>query len=187
MTSAFREGSESGCGGNADQLSLRTQILTALIALTMVPLVIVAYQGYHCGREAVREYALNHVSTVLSLKLTQTRTAMQTAEGELRILADQLSHIPAMSQDLRKRMLKGLLDQREAYQSLLLLNPDKAEEFGIDRGGKRARHPLDQEFLSRLTSGNKELLVFSQDHLHDDHKLAVHIGVPIKCGGSDLS
>ena len=67
--------------------SLRNRIFVALTLLSLIPLIIVAYQGYHCGRMAVQSSLEQHVFSVAASRRAMIGRWLLERERDLAALA----------------------------------------------------------------------------------------------------
>lgn len=66
--------------------SLTRRVLTWMLAVSMLPLLIMAYQGYHCAGQALVEQSQQHLDSVLGTRLRLVEEWLVSRSREVRLL-----------------------------------------------------------------------------------------------------
>jgi signal transduction histidine kinase len=126
--------------------SLKTRILKWMTLIALGPLVLVAYQGYHCGRKAVIQSQKEHIrSVVLGRKQTLIEW-LEQRKKEINIL----SLMPQLCQLCSKGMMDSESDSQhcnlmnfvregdEAYRDIIVYDLNWREVLRSERSGSNA-------------------------------------------------
>lgn len=154
--------------------SLQNRILVAMTLLTLVPLLIMAYQGYHCARQSVIEAAYAHIDAVARTRTLRIHDWLEERRQDLAVLRDLL-HVSAKPphSPQNRRLLLAYHKNRPLYRSIVFLaaTPD------VQSRGPRASHPVSTAFLDRLDTS--QAVCFSPSHFHEGNQLTLHIGLRV--------
>ncbi|MCC6490842.1 MAG: sensor histidine kinase [Candidatus Hydrogenedentes bacterium] len=125
--------------------SMRTQILVSLVLIALVPLIILAVQGYHCAGEAVMELSNAHLTSVLNLRkelvqqwIEERREDVETQARKLALMTpanEDRSNAQASFQAEAEAMLDGHLHGSSEYVSWSVFLPDWTPRFTVARQG----------------------------------------------------
>ncbi|NOZ12340.1 MAG: HAMP domain-containing protein [Acidobacteria bacterium] len=69
------------------KLRIQHTILIWMIVLTIIPIAVVSFQGFHCARQALIETQNAHLQTVLSGKAAQVEQIMDVVRSDLHLLS----------------------------------------------------------------------------------------------------
>ena len=166
-------------------LGWRILIWMALVALG--PLVVMAYQGYHCARQAIVESKQEHLRSVLESKKTRIETWLREIEADMRFLAvapcvrtDCAAHTAAPGEDgpgEACNLLEHVRTRSAAYESLATYNRGWKILKQTRVEGTDEEHLLPLDFTSRLDEADG--MVLSSHHLLEDGTIDLHTGHPI--------
>lgn len=168
--------------------SLRSWVLLSLVLITLGPLAITAYQGYHCGRMAATDLMRLHLVSVV-----EARHATISDRLHRRIAGmERLARLPALLQGLQAweasqdqatvSSLEDLLASAqllgESYDSLTIFD---GAWHPITRTDGAPHSPEDLtggDFRSQLAQA--EGVYLDDVHRHDGGKAGSHIGCAIR-------
>lgn len=168
--------------------SLRTRILFALLLLSLVPALTIAYQGYHCGRMAVTDLMRLHVESVAESR--QTMIAEKLKEWTRTITT--LTHLPVMVQELSQdtrpagegpvKELEGVLEAvyglSDQYESIVILDQNWQVLASSSHGESKHSGFDDPEFRSGVAAAAG--VFFDSAHTHGLNEVGSHFGSPIR-------
>ncbi len=111
--------------------SLRRKILIWSLAIALVPLVVMAYQGYHCARQAIIESAEERLMAVAASRRAWTETWIQERLTDMAIVGqsrDCAALVTAESGHPSHHRVCSYLDtfrqRAEAYEAIALFDMD---------------------------------------------------------------
>jgi signal transduction histidine kinase len=96
--------------------TLRLRVLIALLLLSTAPLALVAFQGYHCGAEAIVSLAQNQLNAALAAGRLLVAQRMATHETELQLFVSRQD--PAFFATLTEDKLRSAMSQLPAASTL---------------------------------------------------------------------
>ncbi len=99
--------------------SLRWRLLVVMLVLVMVPLVIMAYQGYHCARMAIMDSVRDHLHIILHSRVRQLDAWVVNRKSEIGNLADAVRVADAGSGSARQ-IIQNFRRHNSCYRSLAL-------------------------------------------------------------------
>ncbi|MBX3179472.1 MAG: sensor histidine kinase [Candidatus Hydrogenedentes bacterium] len=170
--------------------SLRHRIFAALTLLSLIPLTIVAYQGYHCGRMAVHALLEQHVLSIAASRRAMIQLWLIERERDLAALAS----LPGLSSALEElqsgRREKAFSHWRETlnsiqgagseYESLALYGPEWTLLAAAEVDGDPGQTAVDAEFRDRAASAEK---VYSEpEGAADGREAMMRLSIPVRRG-----
>lgn len=166
--------------------NLRTRVLAACILISIAPLTIVAYQGYHCGRMAIMDLSRLHVLSVAEARHTMITTWLNERVDDISALVGLpfvVSEVEVLNEGRNAaaaQILEGVLRSQShggIYESLTIFDAD----WNILAESEPGLHP-DASFATptfREHVRNTQQVYFGETHIHDDHEVGVHVGSAI--------
>ncbi|MCC6487449.1 MAG: sensor histidine kinase [Candidatus Hydrogenedentes bacterium] len=168
--------------------SLQGRVLLTLLLLAMVPLLIVAFQGYHCAREAVYDLAQKHLVSVAKtreaiitewyaerVKDIKTIASLPGVIGE--IIQAESSGV-SESEELLKALLSNIQLQDSAFESLSIYTHDWQLIARADFGEHQSEDLLTERLTADLEAADG---VFMEEaHMHHSSDVGAHIGRAIQ-------
>lgn len=175
--------------------SLRHRIFAALTLLSLIPLTIVAYQGYHCGRMAVQALLEQHVVSVADSRRAMIQLWLTERERDLVALASQPGLAAPLDEFQTGRREKAISHGRETlnsiqragggFESLALYGPEWALLAAAGSAGDPGQSPRDAEFRDRTASAGK---VYSElESSPDGGEAMMRLGMPVRRGDGAIA
>ncbi len=172
--------------------SIRGRILSAMLLMSLIPLIVITVQSYHCSHEAVMAMTHDHLKSVLSSRTQRLEAWLQERLGEFEMLAG----LPTVKQALSQTTGDDADASRSTLDNVLTVFHQRG--MGIDAvvvvdaelrprsEAKRVEHRLDD-----LTDGGAILMGndtvrLGKEHLHDDGTLGIHVAAAIRDNGALL-
>lgn len=170
--------------------SLRTRVMLSLLCLSLVPVLAVSYQGYHCGRMAVSELMRLHVQSV-----AESRAVMIAAWlDELSRNISTLVHLPVVVRSLEARensdnpedlaLLEGVIESfsafGEQYESMTIFDADWNALATSSRGDHHGAEFDSAAFRSGVVSASGVFFDTPHPHPHDANEIGSHFGSAIR-------
>lgn len=166
---------------NSQKTPLRQQILLAMILLAFIPLLIMAYQGYHCARMAVVSSASLHVESILDSQVEQINRWTGERRRDMRILEALLADREFQGSEAKK-ILSAFCKNRTDFEEILILEGDATRYDVLLRfSTQEEQHELPDQFLRELASSDR--VVFSPVHRDKEELIALHAGLPLGSEG----
>lgn len=173
--------------------TLGWRILLWMSLVALGPLVIMAYQGYHCARQAIVESQEKHLRSVLESRKTRIETWLREIKEDFRFLASA----PCVQKDCAGPFVEAGTDQEREFLSLLdhvrKSSPSYETIDAYDLNWKRLirttspdRHDQDlfpPDFISKLQGADG--IVLTPANPHEDGGLDLHVGHPVLNSGGD--
>jgi len=161
--------------------SIAKSLRNWMIALAVVPLMIMAIQGYHCARQAVLELKTAHLRTVVEAKQIRIEDWLTQRQHELAMLASstmlQATGPTATEPDrecLRACFTQTLVNNPQ-YESIVLYSGDWTRLADTGPSEHSDDKLLPESVREAFNSG--ENAVISQPHIHEDGMIGIHIGM----------
>lgn len=167
--------------------SLRGRVFTALIIISLAPLFISAYQGYHCGRMAVMDVLQQQV---LSSAEARRRLVTNWLDERVRdtatlvsppLLAGLMEEYAAKPDPRTIATIHDVLDTfkstERAYESLSIFDDHWNLLASGDDGGHSGETFAESEFRESVQSARGAYL--GTAHRHADGGMGCHLGRPI--------
>jgi signal transduction histidine kinase len=163
-------------------------VLLALIVLSIVPLLAVAYQGYHCGRMAVLDLTRLHVISVL-----EARQAIITSWLDERIrdvsalvrqpvFISQLEVIAERPDPTARVVLEGIIESIQSFEapfeSITVFDSQWHVVVSSAHGSHDDGDIATDSFKQQIREA--EGVFFDEAHLHEGHEVGTHIGSAIR-------
>jgi signal transduction histidine kinase len=164
--------------------SIARNVRLWMMAVSVIPLIIMATQGYHCARQAVLQLKTEHLETFLNGKKSRIDDWMTNSESSLQLLANypcswQSSNLASSEESIIQMcdLLSHAHSHDESYESIVLYDA----EWNRVTESKHSKHEDERLAPSRFKSEleSSTVPVISNPHLHEDGMIGVHIGVPI--------
>lgn len=141
------------------------RVLGWMLLISVVPLLIMAFQGYHCGMQAIVEKTHDHLLSIMNSRRALVLTWLDQRMSEMDVIASSPSvarccaHFADLSEeeiDIEvTAMLRSVLDRVDAYDSLQVLGHDETLIARVDRDGTAPAAPLDPAFLARVHDSDR--------------------------------
>ena len=172
------------------QLSLARRILVAMSVVALVPLLIMAVQGLHCGRQAVVELGRLQLEAVLASRKLLLESWLSERGDDLQSAArfpcgrDGCSGLAGHPTPDHLEALLRFERDRGVYESFAVFDATGRSMGGWSEGG----HPLlesllDEDLKTKLAASTG--LAASTTHPHDNGRIGLHLGMPIVLEGDD--
>lgn len=170
---------------------LRSRVMAAMLLIALVPMSIVAFQGYHCARQGIIKYVNMHLVSVIEARKALLNEWLKERADEM----EKLASLPAVTTSARKLVqekdeavlstLVGLLDSAQAsgesYESVVIYDL----QWNVLAGGNEQGH-MDADYLTEEfqtgVNGVQEAF-FDMTHAHEGGNVGLHIGYPLKNDG----
>jgi len=158
---------------------LKTRILKWMTLIALGPLMIVAYQGYHCGRKAVIQSQNEHIRSVVLGRKKSIQEWLEQRKKEINILSlmPQLCQICSRgmmdpeSDSQHCNMMNFVREGDAAYRDIILYDLNWSEVLRSERKGRNAGSlQIPEDWKQRLRQNPKVLqtLFRKQDHAEID-------------------
>ena len=166
---------------------LRWRVLSWLVLVSLVPLLVMAYQGYHCARQALTETVESHLVSVARARATFVEAWLGEHEDDLRLLAENPCVLDAMTahaggqEGNHGAKLTALLDSFQshsgAYDDLVIYGA-RWEVVASVTGRIRPRH-IEVAPEARTVVETEGKVFIGTPHGHEDATVSLHIIHPI--------
>lgn len=168
----------------AREKSIARNVRLWMMAVSVIPLIIMATQGYHCARQAVLQLKTEHLKTFLNGRKARIGDWLHNSENSLQLLATYPCSWHSYNSESSEESTSQVCDllshahsQDKSYESIILYDAD----WKRVTESKHSKHEDDRlapiRFKSELESSMAP--VISNPHLHEDGMIGVHIGVPV--------
>jgi signal transduction histidine kinase len=155
-----------------------------MLAVSFIPLSILALQGLHCARQAVIELQTNHLRNVLDLLAERIDWWVDERKGEISLLAGTgviQDLLTSENDDLTKFRLKELLKNlgrsSEFYDIIVVYDKKWNRVIQSGKPSHADEDLLTDEFKNQLDESNG--FVTSPFHSHDNGEIGLHMGYPL--------
>ena len=166
-----------------------------MLLVALVPLLIMAIQGYHCSSAAVVELQTNHLRTVLDARKTRINDWLQERKSALTVLASYPCTSAVCdgcctdSEPRRQCTSCGMLDLANAgnpaYSSLVVYNNNWQRMAQSKQSVYDDSELLDHHFKQVLSKAVST--VVTRPHFHDCGSIWIHMGCPMYSGSTNKS
>ena len=173
------------------QNDLRSRVMMTLLIVSMVPLSVAAYQGYHCGKLAVVDLTKLHVTSVIEARNTVISAWVDERKADIRDLVaisalHELLESAAPDDSVRassQAILESVAGVGSPYESISIYTPDWTSILRIDHG----EHEEDQILLDAFKEGLKRSddIYFDVAHEHESGEIGIHFGCPVQTEGRE--
>ncbi len=174
--------------------NLRSRVFTVCILISITPLSVATYQGYHCGRMAIMDLTQLHVLSIAEARRGMITTWLReriddvSAVVSQRVFASQVELLNQGNSQVAAEVLEGILRSTQAngdvFDSLTVFDADwrilAESETGLHANGKF----LTSDFREQVR--NAKGVYFGEAHLHDDHEVGSHVGSSIQGAGGEI-
>jgi signal transduction histidine kinase len=154
-----------------------------IVVVAIAPLLIMTIQGYHCARQAVLELKYEQLKVAGAAKEQRISDWLMERSNEMKMLARLVDSATSDLSDksvehsLINNLLHQTIEKNPAYESVALYSADwdriADSVFQLHDEDKL----LPQAFRDQLEE--KQSLVVSKPHVHENGMLGIHIGVPL--------
>lgn len=141
-------------------VSIRAQLLASMLLISLLPLLILGSQGYHCARQAVIDLSSEHLRSILSDRQAQIdawlaeRTADITSLVSLSAMAEDVVPAPGTGSPGNRLLLREALEsfrsRDPAYENLWVLDAQGNVIAAAPRSGDANAGAQTHKFASRL-------------------------------------
>ncbi len=167
--------------------SIALTILFSMLVIALVPLLIMAIQGYHCASMAVVQLQTAHLDSVLHARKARITDWLQERKTDVTIMSEApctrvvcLGETSIKAQEERQKIC-ALLDhahlREPAYESLVVYSAD----WKRLESSKETVHQDDElipaDFREKLMY--TFTVVITKPHVHENGVIAIHIGIPV--------
>ncbi len=174
--------------------NLRGRVFAACILISIAPLSVVTYQGYHCGRMALMDLTYLHVLSIAEARQGMIATWLGeraddiSAVVSLPVVVSQVDLLNRAQDPAATEVLTGILratqSHGDVFDSLVVFDVDwnvlAESEKGLHANGKITTTDF-QEQVRNATG------VYSGEaHLHDDHEVGCHVGSSIRAPSGEI-
>ena len=162
-----------------------------MVTLAIVPLLIMAVQGYHCARQAVLQLKTEHLETVAESKRIRIEDWIAERTRDLKMLAAYaaLPQTDSAGGPRRPVSLSALFDQvlagNSAYESIVLYSKEWTRLVESEQIRHTDDNLIPESFRQALLAGRDP--VASKVHFHENGGIGFHIGIPVADNASDAS
>lgn len=165
---------------------LRSRVMLTLFVVSMVPLSVAGYQGYHCGRLAVVDLTKLHVTSVIEARHTVISAWIDERKADIRDLV-ALSGLyemleTAASDDATRAssqvILEAIAGKESPYESIAIYAPDWSTVLKIDHGEHKEDDILSDAFKEGLQESDD--IYFDTAHEHETGEIGIHFGSPLR-------
>lgn len=169
--------------------SLRLQIMGWLSICALVPLTIVALQGYHCAREAIIDSQTTHLKSVLAAREARILDWYAERQADLRAAGRWFSpdvrggQLPGRGTAGKppahlNAVLERLRAAHPAFDSLAVYD----ESWRRIADSRAPSHDGGDLLTPRLRDALVEAtdVVVSRPHVHANNQIGIHLGVPLR-------
>lgn len=141
---------------------LTRRVLAWMLLLSIVPLLIMAAQGYHCGKQAIIEKTNDHLLSLVNSRSALVSTWFDQRFSELDVVTSSpsVARCCAHFRDLSEEeidhevtaMLRSVLDRVKAYDEIAVFGKDNAVVADVARAEEATLTTADRSFLEELHS-----------------------------------
>ena len=168
----------------AREKSIARNVRLWMMAVSVIPLIIMATQGYHCARQAVLQLKTEHLQTFLNGRKARIGDWLHSSENSLQLLATYPCSWHAYNSGSSEETTSQVCDllshahsQDQSYESIILYDADW-KRVTESKHSKHDDHRLAPS-LFKLELESSLVPVISTPHLHEDGMIGIHIGVPV--------
>ncbi len=166
---------------------LRSRVLGAMLLISLLPMIVVAYQGYHCARQAVVEHVHMHLVSVIEARSALFNEWLKERKSEIERLASLASMREGPADlspgaavrvpEILKTSLKEVQDSTESYESLRVYDLT----WNVSAKASTANHDdaafITEDFKRKLERSDG--FVFGDVHSHAAYEIGLHVGYPL--------
>ncbi len=166
---------------------LGRRILGGLILLSLVPLLVMAYQGYHCAREALRQRAEEHLLSVVQSGKAFVEAWLTEKRRDLEMIAqnpyvkDELRLRSSAGDDAQAERLTRLLgavqSRSDAYEDLIVYD-SRWRVVGMTDVRMYSGH-VEVSAEAREVVEKEGAVFFGLAHGHEGTDVGLHIVYPV--------
>ena len=159
--------------------SLTRRVMGWMLIVCLLPLLIMAAQGYHCASEAVIETTNNQLYTALMGARAMVNAWLDEKERELAALAANPAVLRALTaqevdgetQGFVNQLLGAVKNNSDAYEDLVLIAPSGRV---VARADDKQHIELGREALEAIRKVSGHTVALGPPHVHDDGGVGVH-------------
>lgn len=139
---------------------LTRRVLAWMLLLSIVPLLIMAAQGYHCGKQAIIEKTNDHLLSLVNSRSALVSTWFDQRFSELDVVASSpsvarcCSHFLDLSEEEIDHevtaMLRSVLNRVDAYDEIAVFGKDNTAIADVARAEEATLATTDMQFLEEL-------------------------------------
>lgn len=166
---------------------LRSRVLGAMLLISVLPMIVVAYQGYHCARQAVVEHVHMHLVSVIEARralfnewlrerkseIERLASLASVREGPAKLSAGAVEKVP----EILKTSLKEVHDSTESYESLRVYDLAWNMSATASTPNRDDAAFITEDFKTRLARSDG--FVFGKVHSHAPQEIGMHVGYPL--------
>ncbi len=163
---------------------LRWQVLTWLVACAVVPLIVMALQGYHCARSAVISLESTHLISVLEARRARITDWFEERKADLQFISDYIRRRGGASGSaggVDGESYRYLLDHVQsgilAFESLAVYDSSWRLDIASESSVHNDSELVSREFKAQLEKTTD--VVVSPPHRHESGRVGIHLGVGI--------
>ena len=166
--------------------SVALSVLVSMLLVALVPLLIMAVQGYHCASMAVVELQTAHLRSVLEARKSRIEDWLREREADLSALANY----PCTLEECTRRrsapdegyvevceLLSHAHARSDSYESLVVYSLNWQRQ----NASKQTEHTDEKLLRPHFREALEESLesVVTPPHFHENGMFALHMGCPV--------
>jgi signal transduction histidine kinase len=166
---------------------LRWRVLSWLVVVSLLPLLVMAYQGYHCARQALIETVEKHLVSAARARASFVDAWLTEQVNDVRLLAENPYVIESMKEAAEEQEgndgadLRAMLDSFEShsgsYDDLVIY--DREWKAVASVSGLRPPGHTEIPLEVRRTVEKEKSLCLGAAHCHENAMVGLHVVHPI--------
>jgi len=169
---------------------LGRRILLWTAGLSLVPLLVMAYQGYHCARQAVVASVTANLRTIAASRAERVRTWLDERRKEMALLGSARHCLAAVARGERAAeepcpYVEEFERKTDGYKDIYLFDVSWRKVGPADTT-PHLLPELEKSHLRSRIAEAREPLIFPI-HSHEDGSVAIHMAAPLREANGALS
>ena len=174
---------------------LTRRVLAWMLLLSIMPLLIMAAQGYHCGKQAIIEKTNDHLLSLVNSRSALVSTWFDQRFSELDVVASSPSvarccaHFLDLSEEEIDHevtaMLRSVLNRVNAYDEIAVLNTDGKVIADVARAERGELTASESEIVQQLRDHEGKDFVLAAPQKEMNGKVTIHIGRRVEQSGAN--
>ena len=170
---------------------LRWQVLSWMTACAMVPLIVMAVQGYHCARQAIVSLETTHLRSVLEGRKARITDWFEERTRDLRSVAaypcawqgcvHSSSSPQAGESEKHCHLLDHVRSGSPSFESIAAYDTSWRRIAAARSSLHSDRELVPEAFRARLEQAAG--VVVAPPHLHGSGRIGIHLGAPVTADG----
>lgn len=162
---------------------LGQRILLWTAGLSLVPLLVMAYQGYHCARQAVVASVTVNLQTIAASRAERVRTWLDERRKEMALLGSARDCLVAVASGERAaeepcRHVEEFKRETDGYEAIYLFDVSW-RKIGPADTTPHFLPELEKSHVRRRIAEARDPLVFPI-HSHENGSVAIHMAAPLR-------